>query len=133
MLLTRAKSRQSFFWRFLFRFSSEPSPQRHREKLNGIVLVIADGTSLELITAARAYSLGAEGRLALEGFPQTAFVRTYSGSDIVTDSGAAATSMARGIKADNRSSAWQIPSPLIASQHSRSCKSSELVHWRDHG
>jgi alkaline phosphatase len=64
--------------------------------------VIADGTSLELITAARAYSLGAEGRLALEGFPQTAFVRTYSGSDIVTDSGAAATSMARGIKADNR-------------------------------
>ena len=71
-------------------------------KLDGIVLVIADGTSLELITAARAYSLGAEGRLALEGFPQTAFVRTYSGSDIVTDSGAAATSMARGIKADNR-------------------------------
>jgi alkaline phosphatase len=64
--------------------------------------VIADGTSLELITAARAYSLGAEGRLALEGFPQTAFVRTHSGADIVTDSGAAATSMARGIKADNR-------------------------------
>jgi alkaline phosphatase len=71
-------------------------------KLDGIVLVIADGTSLELITAARAYSLGAEGRLALEGFPHTAFVRTYSSSDIVTDSGAAATAMARGIKADNR-------------------------------
>ena len=71
-------------------------------KLDGIVLVIADGTSLELITGARAYSLGAEGRLALEGFPHTAFVRTYSGSDMVTDSGAAATAMARGIKADNR-------------------------------
>jgi alkaline phosphatase len=71
-------------------------------KLDGIVLVIADGTSLELITAARAYALGAEGRLALEGFPHTAFVRTYSGSDTVTDSGAAATAMARGIKADNR-------------------------------
>jgi alkaline phosphatase len=71
-------------------------------KLDGIVLVIADGTSLELITAARAYSLGVEGRLALEGFPHTAFVRTYSGSDTVTDSGAAATAMAKGIKADNR-------------------------------
>jgi alkaline phosphatase len=70
--------------------------------LDGIVLVIADGTSLELITAARAYSLGAEGQLALEGLPQTAFVRTYSSSDTVTDSGAAATAMARGIKADNR-------------------------------
>ena len=46
-----------------------------------------------LITATRAYSLGAEGRLALEGFAHTAFVRTYSGSDMVTDSGAAATWM----------------------------------------
>jgi alkaline phosphatase len=71
-------------------------------KLEGIVLVIADGASLELVTAARAYSAGAEGRLALESFPHTAFVRTHSGSDIVTDSGAAATSLARGIKASNR-------------------------------
>jgi alkaline phosphatase len=102
MLLTRAKSPQSFLlamivWLLIGAFTSKA-----QGKLDGIVLVIADGTSLELITAARAYSLGAEGRLALEGFPQTAFVRTYSGSDIVTDSGAAATSMARGIKADNR-------------------------------
>jgi alkaline phosphatase len=76
--------------------------QAAQERLEGIVLVIADGTSLELITAARDYSLGAEGRLALEGFPHTAFVRTYSASDMVTDSGAASTAMARGIKADNR-------------------------------
>jgi len=68
----------------------------------GIVLVIADGTSQELITAARLYSKGAAGRLALEDFPHTAIVRTYSGSDFVTDSSAAATAMARGIKADNR-------------------------------
>jgi alkaline phosphatase len=73
-----------------------------RDKLDGIVLVIADGTSLELITAARNYALGATGRLALEDFAHTAFVRTYSASDMVTDSGASATAMARGIKADNR-------------------------------
>ena len=73
-----------------------------REKLDGIVLVIADGTSLELITAARNYAVGATGRLALEDFAHTAFVRTHSASDMVTDSGAAATAMARGIKADNR-------------------------------
>ena len=73
-----------------------------REKLDAIVLVVADGTSLELITAARNCALGAAGRLALEGFANTAFVRTYSASDMVTDSGASATAMSRGIKADNR-------------------------------
>ena len=73
-----------------------------RQKLDAIVLVVADGTSLELITAARNYALGAAGRLALEDFSNTAFVRTYSASDMVTDSGASATAMSRGIKADNR-------------------------------
>jgi alkaline phosphatase len=102
MLLTRAKSPQSFLLATVVSLLIGAFTSKAQGKLDGIVLVIADGTSLELITAARAYSLGAEGRLALEGFPQTAFVRTYSGSDIVTDSGAAATSMARGIKADNR-------------------------------
>jgi len=68
----------------------------------GIVLVIADGTSQELITATRNFALGPAGRLELDKFPHTAFVRTYSASDLVTDSGAAATAIARGIKADNR-------------------------------
>jgi len=95
MLLTRAKSSQSFLLALLVSLLIGAFTSKAQGKLDGIVLVIADGTSLELITAARAYSLGAEGRLALEGFPQTAFVRTYSGSDIVTDSGAAATSMGR--------------------------------------
>jgi alkaline phosphatase len=72
------------------------------KKLDGIVLVIADGTSLELLTAARDYSVGPEGRLALDDLPQTAFVRTHSASDMVTDSAAAATAFARGIKATNR-------------------------------
>jgi alkaline phosphatase len=102
VLLTRAKSRQYFVLALLVSVLIGAFTSKAQGKIDGIVLVIADGTSLELITAARAYSLGAEGRLALEGFPHTAFVRTYSGSDIVTDSGAAATAMARGIKADNR-------------------------------
>ncbi len=70
--------------------------------LDGIVLVISDGTSQELLTAARIYSEGVKGHLALESFPRTAIVRTYSGSDVVTDSSAAATAIARGIKAENR-------------------------------
>ncbi len=73
---------------------------RARE-LDGVVLVIADGTSQELITATRVYSLGVRGKLALEDFPNTAVVRTFSANDVVTDSAAAATAMGRGIKTVN--------------------------------
>ncbi len=78
-----------------------PSREAAAEPLDGVVLVIADGTSSELITAARIYSQGVRGRLALEDFPHSAVVRTYSASDLVTDSAAAATAMARGVKAPN--------------------------------
>ncbi len=80
------------------------------EKLDGIVLLIADGTSLELITAARVYAVGARGGLVLEKFPHTALVRTHSASDSVTDSGASATAMARGIKTHNRLIGMAAPS-----------------------
>ncbi len=67
-----------------------------------VVLVISDGTSQELLTAARIYRHGAAGKLGLESFAHSAIVRTHSREDVVTDSSAAATAMARGIKADNR-------------------------------
>jgi alkaline phosphatase len=79
-----------------------PAAHAAEPPLDGVVLVISDGTSQELIAAARIYAKGVKGHLGLESFPQSAIVRTYSLSDCVTDSGAAATAMARGIKADNR-------------------------------
>lgn len=82
--------------------------------LDGVVLVIADGTSMELLTAARVYRHGAQGRLAIEKMPRTAFVRTYSSSDVVTDSAAAATAMARGARTRNRAvGAVDPPQPSI--------------------
>lgn len=83
---------------FSFVFPIQASPSVHK----GIVLVIADGTSLELLTAARIYQGGVTSRLNLETLPQTAFVSTYSYDSMVTDSGAAATSLARGFKTVNR-------------------------------
>ncbi len=68
---------------------------------DGVVLVIADGTSTELLTVTRIYRYGVKGQLELEKMPRTAFVRTYSANDIVTDSSAAATAFARGKKARN--------------------------------
>lgn len=70
-------------------------------QLNGIVLIISDGTSQELLTAARCYAGGAEGKLVMDDYPASAFVSTYSANDMVTDSSAAATAFSRGIKADN--------------------------------
>lgn len=77
-----------------------PAPAKDTPR--AVVLVISDGTSLELLTAARMYAKGGHGRLELESMPRTAIVRTVSRSDLVTDSAAAATAIARGIKADNR-------------------------------
>ena len=71
------------------------------QPLRGIVLIVSDGTSQELLTAARCYAGGAESRLVMDDYPSTAFVSTYSANDMVTDSAAAATALARGIKADN--------------------------------
>jgi alkaline phosphatase len=76
--------------------AASPKPPR------GIVLIISDGTSQELLTAARCYAGGCGGRLVMDDYPATAFVSTYSASDMVTDSAAGATAFARGIKADNR-------------------------------
>lgn len=92
--------RKISFW--LFTLLALAGCRPAEPKLQGIVLVISDGTSQELITATRIYAKGAEGHLQLESFPQAAIVRTRSASHIVTDSGAGATAMARGIKADNR-------------------------------
>lgn len=85
----------------VFLSAASPLQAETKRKLDGIILVISDGTSLELITTTRDYALGPEGKLAWDQFPATAFVRTYSGSDLVTDSAAGATAMARGIKAIN--------------------------------
>lgn len=87
---------------FLFLLSTGSSPSLQAAGAEGVVLVISDGTSNELLTAARVYRHGVEGTLALEGLPRSAFVRTYSLTHVVTDSGAAATAMARGVKATNR-------------------------------
>ena len=104
-----------------------------RQKLDAIVLVVADGTSLELITAARNYALGAAGRLALEDFPNTAFVRTYSASDMVTDSGASATAMSRGIKADNRVDRNGRPCRIVQpAEYPRFGQEGRMVYGRGH-
>ncbi len=60
----------------------------------GVVLVIGDGMGLGQVTAA---SL-ARGPLSLESAPVTGLVRTFAAGALVTDSAAAATAMACGVR-----------------------------------
>jgi alkaline phosphatase len=66
-----------------------------------IVFFLGDGMGIPVITASRIYAKGEEGSLTLDGFPETAFVRTFSGDSLVTDSAAAMTAYMAGVKVDN--------------------------------
>lgn len=66
-----------------------------------IILCIGDGMGFNHIALARHRASGAGGRLHMEQLPVCARLRTCSADSVVTDSAAAATAIACGIKTDN--------------------------------
>jgi alkaline phosphatase len=68
----------------------------------GIVLLVGDGFGFSQLTLARVALAGKQGRLRLERMPEVGVVSTWSASNPVTDSGAASTAMASGVKTDNQ-------------------------------
>jgi alkaline phosphatase len=75
--------------------------QNERLPQKGVVLVVGDGVSLELLTTARVYGKGAEGKLEMQKLPHTAFLSVWSRNSMVTDSSAGATALMRGFKCVN--------------------------------
>jgi alkaline phosphatase len=67
--------------------------------VENIILLIGDGNGLAQITAAE---IGNAGRLTLTQLKSIGLVRTQTADDFTTDSAAAATAMATGIKTYNR-------------------------------
>ena len=67
-----------------------------------VVLLLGDGLGFSQIALARYATKGRSGRFAFESMPVTGLVSTWSASNFVTDSGAAATAFAAGAKTDNR-------------------------------
>ncbi len=67
-----------------------------------VVLMIGDGFGFSQLTLARNALVGPAGRLRLEAMPVVGIVATASGSNAVTDSGAAATAFGAGVKTDNQ-------------------------------
>ena len=82
------------------RRSEAPSPIVQAP--TAVVMLVGDGLGFSQIALARYASRARGERLAFEAMPVTGLVSTWSASNVVTDSGAAATAFAAGVKTDNR-------------------------------
>lgn len=69
--------------------------------VQNVILMIGDGMGLNHVWLSRVASSGPGGRLNMECMPVSGLVTTYSASNLVTDSAAAATAMATGRKTTN--------------------------------
>lgn len=83
-------------------FATLPNPDVHGE-VKHVILMIGDGMGLGHVALARFAAVGPDGRLTIERMPVTGLVCTQSANELITDSGAAATAMATGVKTNNRS------------------------------
>ena len=66
-----------------------------------VIFLIGDGMGFEQVKAAGMYLNGAEGTLSFEFLPCQAEMTTHSANSSITDSAAAATAIATGVKVDN--------------------------------
>ncbi len=73
------------------------------QKPFGVVLFIGEGLTPDRIASTRLYGSGANGHLALESLPAVALLSNYSQDFAVPDEAAAATTLATGVKVNNRS------------------------------
>jgi len=67
-----------------------------------VILLVGDGMGAAHRTAARLYSVGREGELAMDTLPTAGMARTWSTESVVTDSAAAGTALATGVKTFNK-------------------------------
>lgn len=66
-----------------------------------VILFIGDGMGVSTITATRVFSLGVDGRLAVDQFPFTALSQTYSADAITADSAPTMSAMVSGVNTNN--------------------------------
>jgi alkaline phosphatase len=76
-------------------------PDRAGGHARNVILFIGDGMGPEQVRAAGMYAAGEAGSLAFEAFPFRGTVSTANAEGGVTDSAAAATAMATGVKVQN--------------------------------
>lgn len=70
-------------------------------KVKNVIMMIGDGMGISHITAARIHANSPDTELHLDSIKTTGFAKTHSTSSIVTDSAAAGTALATGVRTDN--------------------------------
>ncbi len=81
--------------------TTAPYPLTSARKVQNVILCVGDGMGLSQVTLASMRATGPGGKLHMERLPVAGTVRTYSASSRVTDSAAAATALATGVKTKN--------------------------------
>ncbi len=81
--------------------ASSVAPALSAESPIRVILFIGDGMGEAQRTAARWYALGQSGQLAMDRLAYNSWARTASADNPVTDSAAAATALATGVKTNN--------------------------------
>lgn len=66
-----------------------------------VIFMIGDGMGIGQMEVARLFEYGHNGRLFMETLPHVALAHTYSANNFVTDSAAAGTALATGVKTNN--------------------------------
>lgn len=86
---------------FLVGCSGHDSNSNTSPKAKNIILFIGDGMGAEHRKAARWATVGKNGKLSMDDMPTSGLVETHSADSAITDSAAAATAMATGVKTNN--------------------------------
>ncbi len=81
--------------------TAESCPEIHDTRVKNIIFCIGDGMGLGQISLVRMKAVGPDGTLYMERMPVSGFVRTHSADALVTDSAAAGTALASGVKTNN--------------------------------
>jgi alkaline phosphatase len=76
-------------------------PSTDAKKIRNVIICIGDGMGINQIALTRMKAAGRDGRLYIERMPVTGLVCTHSASALVTDSAAAGTALASGVKTTN--------------------------------
>jgi alkaline phosphatase len=77
----------------------EQDDDRHSagRRARNVIFFIGDGMGVSTVAATRVFSVGVDGQLVLDQFPNTAFSRTYSSDSITPDSAPTMSAMMTGV------------------------------------
>jgi len=81
--------------------TTEPYPLTSARRVRNVILCIGDGMGVSQVALASVKATGLGGKLHMERLPVSGLVRTHSANSRVTDSAAAGTALASGVKTRN--------------------------------